>query len=134
MRLNLSFGVLNVNSFNVSTIGARNAKSYLKIEGATKGKHDVLFIVDCRIKDKCSEISRMMGLNRNASYKTYINSDMDSRGVLIAIKRSIVHEVLDSYYSVDQNVLLLKVKIKTTFWYWGQFMGQMVIILNFLLG
>ena len=37
---------------------------------------------------------------------------MDHRGVLIAIKRNIVHEILDRYATIDQNVLLLKVRIK----------------------
>ena len=53
-----------------------------------------------------------MGLNKNASYKLYTNSNLESRGVAIAIKRSIVHEILDEYKSNDQNILLMKVKIK----------------------
>ena len=54
----------------------------------------------------------MMGLNRNCSYKMYYNSDRESRGVAIAIKRKIYHEVLDTYRSEDQNILLMKLKIK----------------------
>ena len=54
----------------------------------------------------------MMGLNRNCSYKIYYNSDRESRGVAIAIKRKIYHEILDTYRSDDQNILLMKVKIK----------------------
>ncbi len=108
----LNFGSLNVNSFNVSTIGTRNSKSFLKVEGCTKLKQDVLFLCDCRLKNKVNEISKLMGLNRNASYKFYANSDRESRGVAIAIKRNIVHTVDDIYKSPCQNILLLKLTIK----------------------
>jgi exonuclease III len=111
-NINLTFGVLNVNSFNVSTLGSRNSKSYCKIEGLTQGKHDVIFVCNCRLKDKSNEISRMMGLNRNASYKFYFNSSKESRGVAIAIKRNIVHEIIDQFATMDENLLLLKIKIK----------------------
>ena len=111
-NLKLTVGALNVNSFNVSTLGNRNAKTFIKIEGLTRGKNDVVFISDCRLKDKSTEIARLLGLNKNASYKSYFNSNMESRGVAIAIKRQIVHEVIDEFRSVDQNILLLKVKIK----------------------
>jgi len=67
---------------------------------------------DCRLKNKEVDVSRMLGLNRNCSYKLYCNSNKESRGVCVAIRRNINHEVLESYKSLDQNVLLLKVKIK----------------------
>ena len=111
-KLKLSFGVINVNSMNVSTIGNRNSKSFIKVEGVTSFKHDVLFICDTRLKDKELEIKRLFGLNKNESYKLYSNSSNESRGVAIAIKRKIAHEVHDTFLSNDQNILLLKLKIK----------------------
>ena len=101
-----------MNSFNVSTIGTRNSKTFLKVEGITQYKNDVIFISDCRIGAKENDISRLFGLNKNASYKVYFNSNSDSRGVAIAIKRSIVHEIVETFKSEDQNVILCKVKIK----------------------
>ena len=68
----------------MSTLGSSNSKTLVKIEGVTRDKIDILFLCDCRIKDKYHEISRMLGLNKNASYKLYANSDRDSRGVAIA--------------------------------------------------
>lgn len=111
-NFSLSIGSLNVNSFNVSTINNRNSKSYLKVVGATRGKHDVIFLSDCRLKDKVDDINRLMGLNMNASYKLYSNSNRDSRGVAIAIKRNIVHEIVETHKDIEQNILLMKVKIK----------------------
>jgi len=111
-KISLELGCLNVNSMNVSTLGTRNSKSFLKIEGITQLKHDVLFLCDIRLKGKENDIGRMLGLNRNASYKLYANSDRDSRGVAVAIKRKIVHEIIEIYRSQDQNIILLKTKIK----------------------
>ena len=98
---NLSVGAINVNSFNVSTLGARNSKTYLKVEAITQHKYDVIFICDCRLKNKGGEVSKLMGLNRNESYKFYYNSVNESRGVAIAIKRKIFHVVSETYASQD---------------------------------
>jgi len=38
-KLKLEVGAINVNSFNVSTLGNRNSKTELKIEGITSRKH-----------------------------------------------------------------------------------------------
>jgi len=97
---------------NVSTIGTRNSKSFIKVEGVTSFKHDILFLCDVRLKDKELEIKRLFGLNKNDSYKLYTNSSNESRGVAIAIKRKIAHEILEIFRSIDQNILLLKLKIK----------------------
>jgi len=82
------------------------------VEGITFSKHDIIFLSDCRLKEKTNEIQKLFGLNRNASYKLYTNSDRESRGVAIAIKRNIIHEILDIYRSPDQNILLCKIKVK----------------------
>jgi hypothetical protein len=78
-NFNLTFTALNVNSMNVSTLGSRNAKTYVKIEGLTSKKADVIFITDVRAKDKGEELKKMMGLTRNGSYKLYLNSTRESR-------------------------------------------------------
>ena len=82
------------------------------MEGVTKQKQDIILLSDCRISDKEKEFTRLMGLNMNCSYKIYINSNKDSRGVGIAIKRKIVHEVMEIFKTDDQNVILMKVRIK----------------------
>jgi len=110
--MELSVGSINVNSFNLSTVATRNGKTFLKVEGVTRKKSDVLFLSDCRISDKEKEFTKLMGLNMNCSYKVYINSNKDARGVAIAIKRKIFHEVVEMYKSEDQNIILMKVRIK----------------------
>ena len=110
-KFKLDIGCINVNSLNVSTLGGRNSKTLLKVEGVTGFKHDVIFLCDLRIKDKENEVKRLFGLNRNACYKLYVNSTKESRGVAVAIKSKIPHEVVEYYGTADENVLLLKIKI-----------------------
>jgi exonuclease III len=111
-KLNLELGAINVNSFNVSTITGRNSKTELKVEGITSKKCEVLFLSDCRLGQCEEKIKKMLGLNRNCSYKAYFNSSIESRGVGIAIKRTVHHEIIENFCSRDQNIILLKVKIK----------------------
>jgi exonuclease III len=85
-NINLSVSAINCNSLNVSTLGTRNSKTYLKIEAVTSKRADVILMSDIRIKDKGENIKKLMGLTRNGSYKMYFNSNKESRGVAIAVK------------------------------------------------
>jgi exonuclease III len=112
-KLDLTISAINVNSMNVSTIGNRNAKTYLKVEGITGKKADVIFISDIRASNKGKDITKLMGLTRNGSYKLYLNSTRESRGVGIAIRRNISHEIKNRYDgSGDENLLMLDIIIK----------------------
>jgi len=51
-NLNLRVSAINVNTMNVSTVGTRNAKIYLKIEGITGKRPDVTFMSDVRAANK----------------------------------------------------------------------------------
>jgi exonuclease III len=112
-KLDLTISAINVNSMNVSTIGNRNAKTYLKVEGITGKKADVLLISDIRANNRGRDIIKLMGLTRNGSYKLYLNSSRESRGVGIAIRRNICHEIKNRYEGRgDENMLLLDIVIK----------------------
>jgi exonuclease III len=112
-NLNITFSAINCNSMNVSTLGNRNSKTYLKIEGVTGKKSDIILMSDIRAKNKGDEFKKMFGLTRNGSYKLYINSNKESRGVGIAIKRNIYHDIKRVYNGTgDDNVILLDVVIK----------------------
>jgi hypothetical protein len=96
-KLDLTISAINFNSMNVSTMGNRNAKTYLKVEGITGKGADVILISDVRASNKGNDITRLMGLTRNGSYKLYLNSIRESRGVGIAVKRKISHEIKNRY-------------------------------------
>ena len=110
-EINLTISAININSFNVSTLGGENNKTYLKIEGITGKKSDIIFIVDTRMGTKVKEVEKMMQLTKNGKYKMYTNSTRESRGVAIAIKSTIFHEVYETIKDPNENFLILKVKI-----------------------
>jgi hypothetical protein len=58
-KLNLVISSLNVNSLNVSTLGLRNSKTLLKIEGITSKRADVILLSDVRVKNSDTEIKRL---------------------------------------------------------------------------
>ena len=58
---------INVNSFNVSTMGQKNSKIYTKIEGVTSNKRDIILLSDCRLGSKGMDVERLFRLSRNGS-------------------------------------------------------------------
>jgi exonuclease III len=108
-KLNLTISSINVNSLNASTLHCANAKGFLKIEGVTGKKADIILISDCRMGGKQNVIEKMFNLTQNGSYKLYSNSTRESRGVAIAINREIIHEVVAEYRdALDENYLNLE--------------------------
>ena len=61
-EINLTISLVNINSFNISTLGGENNKTFLKIEGITGKKSDIILIVDTRMGRKGKEIEKMMQL------------------------------------------------------------------------
>ena len=110
--LELKITANNINSFNMSTYGGTNNKTFVKIEGITSKKSDIILISDCRIGKRGKEVERIFGLALNGKYKLYQNSDKDSRGVAIAIKGSVYHEILQKWVDIDNNYLIMRVRIQ----------------------
>ncbi len=117
MKENLNINVLaiNVNSLNVSMMDRKNSKTFLKIEGITGKKPEVIFLTDVRAGSKGNELRKLFSLTRNGSYKVYMNSSKESRGVAIAAKRNIFHEKTETITDgVDEKYIFLKMKYKST--------------------
>jgi exonuclease III len=94
-------------------LGVRNAKTLLKVEGITSKRADIIFLSDIRLKDSEGEVRKLFNLTMNGSYKLYVNSSRDSRGVGVAIKRSISHEIKGTIMDrVDENYILMDMIIK----------------------
>ena len=89
--------------------GGESNKTFLKIEGITAKKSDIILIVDTRMGAKVKEVEKMMQLTKNGEYKLFINSSRESRGVAIAIKSTIFHEVYETIKDPNENYLILKV-------------------------
>jgi exonuclease III len=111
--LNINILTINVNSFNVSTMDRKNSKTLLKIEGVTGKKPEIILLTDVRAGNRAADLIKMFSLTRHGSYKIYMNSTKDSRGVAIAVKRNIFHEVIDCVKDlIDENYILLKMIYK----------------------
>ena len=113
-KINLTFSSLNVNSLNVLTLRGKVSKTIVKTEGITGKKADILFLCNCRMGRKRTEVEKMFNLSRNGKYKIYYNSSKDSRGVAIAIKANIFHEINNIFRDDDENVIHIQVKIQGT--------------------
>jgi exonuclease III len=112
-NFNLRMSAINVNTMNVSTIGTRNAKIYLKIEGITGKRPEVIFMSDVRAANKLKEVEDLFRVTRNGNYVTYFNSSKSARGVGIAIRRKISHKVYQIRRDEgEENYILLDLEIK----------------------
>jgi exonuclease III len=111
--VNLTISAINVNSLNVSTLGTSNSKTLLKIEGITSKRTDVILLSDVRAKNRGDELQKLFDLTMNGGYKLYLNSTRENRGVGIAIKRNVAHEIKNVITDrVDENYLILDLVVK----------------------
>ncbi|MFO0007611.1 MAG: hypothetical protein ACK559_41505, partial [bacterium] len=55
-NLHLTISAINCNTMNVSTLGNRNSKTYVKIEGLTGKRTDIILFSDVRAGSKAKEI------------------------------------------------------------------------------
>jgi exonuclease III len=91
----------------------------LKICGITKIKTDIIFLSDVRVSNKSlvsslDELKSSFLSNPYEKYKLFINSSKNKRGVGILIKNSIPVDISEQYGSEDENLLLLRLRIKGT--------------------
>jgi exonuclease III len=109
----LKISAINVNSFNVSTLGMKNSKTLLKVEVVTAKRPDVILLTDVRAKDKSNELVKLFRLTQNGCYNLYLHSSKENRGVGIAIKRNIATEIIGiTRDRTDENFILMSMVIK----------------------
>ena len=100
----ISVSSQNCNSLNVvSSIKNQD----LKISAIVGYKTDVIFLSDVRLNGKEQVVTEKLRL----WYKMEHNSSMNRRGVAILFSNQVEYEILDSARDLQENALLLKVKI-----------------------
>ena len=77
-EINLTISAININSFNVSTLGGDSNKTFIKIEGITAKKSNIILIADTRMGLKVKELEKMMQITKNGKYKLCTNSTRES--------------------------------------------------------
>ncbi len=102
--LGLSVAAQNCNSLNV-TSSIKNQD--LKISSIVGYKADVILLSDTRLNGRDRAVSERLNLH----YKMYHNSSKKSRGVAVLFSNRLSVELLERAADVDENILLLKVKI-----------------------
>ena len=97
------FASQNCNSLNVSTIKNQD----LKISSLVSYKSDIIFVSDIRLNGKDYMVTEKLRM----WYKLYFNSSKNSRGVGVLISHQVEHEILEQFNDLQENVILLRVKI-----------------------
>ncbi|MCP4052914.1 MAG: endonuclease/exonuclease/phosphatase family protein, partial [Mesoflavibacter sp.] len=100
---------MNISTYNVGRASLNKFK--LKIDAMLKTKPDILFIQDIRLNNKENIFSKEVRFNIAGSYLSYCNSSKGERSVAILIKQTLNHEIIKSFCSVDENILILDLKI-----------------------
>jgi len=104
---------INVNSMNTSTLHCNNSKTYLKVEGVTGLKPDIILLSDCRLNKGHDKVGLLFNLNQNGGYKTIFNSSKESRGVGIAIRNDLEFDLISTFKDEEtENYLIIKAKIR----------------------
>ena len=106
---NLTFLSLNINSFNLSTLNRSNNKFERKILYILGLNCDFLLLQDVRIGTHKALVERFFNFNNFNSYEVIFNSKSDSRGTLIAYKRNLSIQIIDTYFDEDENLIILTI-------------------------
>jgi hypothetical protein len=110
----ISISAVNCNSLNMGTV-TRHTR-VRKFYGIVSLRSDIIFLSDIRMCNKNGTtdmhfIKNTFAVNPYCSYNFYYQSQKNSRGVSILIKKSIVYTILDTWGDVDDNYLVLKIRI-----------------------
>jgi hypothetical protein len=105
-NIKLEVSCINVNSFNLSTkVGI---KKYVKIEGVTGKRADIILITDCRVGKNLTELEKLFRMSKNGNYKLIGNSKMETRGTCIAVREGAGLSVEEEVKCVNELYILLK--------------------------
>ena len=103
--LGITFAAQNCNSLNVvSSIKNQD----LKLSAIIGYKHDIIFLSDTRFNGRDGTICDRLKL----WYNVYHNSTKNCRGVAVLIGKQVEHEIIDTAADPQENVLLIRLKIR----------------------
>jgi exonuclease III len=113
----LTISIINCNSLNMSASAKWNQT--LKICSITKLKTDIIFLSDVRLSNKNlvsagDDIKKSFLNNPYEKYDAYFNSTQNKRGVGILIKSKVQYDILEEIKSDCENILLLRIKIRSS--------------------
>jgi hypothetical protein len=101
----VSMAIQNCNSLNLTC--ADNVRDK-KIASILDLDTDIILLSDTRMSNKKMIFSDLIKLR----YRLYDNSTMSKRGVAILIRNNLDFNVIDTFRDDEQNILLIKAKVK----------------------
>jgi exonuclease III len=89
-------------------------KKFIKAEGITGKKPDIILMSDCRVGCNKGELEKMFNMTMNGQYDLYLNSENESRGTGIAVKRGI-SIIIECTFGIQntENALFMELKRDT---------------------
>ena len=101
---NLSLGIQNCNSLNVSTNCPKQLK---KIKAIADLNCDVIFLSDLRLnnRDSVSDLEKIFRVSNNKQYNFIYNSSSNSRGTGILLSSNRDWQIVDTFRDEAENIL-----------------------------
>jgi exonuclease III len=89
-------------------------KKYIKVEGITGKKPDIILMSDCRVGRNKRELEQMFNMTMNGNYDLYLNSENESRGTGIAVKRG-SNIIIERTFGIQntENAFFIEIKRDT---------------------
>jgi len=113
----LLFTSQNVNSLNLSTFhnnSVSQCKFSTKIISILSKSPDIAFLQDVRLKNKAHILHNFITCTKYGNYKAITNSNLGSGGVAILYNSRLDIEIISTFKSPCQNILLLDCKLNDT--------------------
>ncbi len=116
----------NLNSLNLSTSNQERFKR--KLTSVVSQNMDYVFLQDIRgnfdtRSDNLIKIENFLNNNAFCRYNLHINANLDNRGTAILIKSSINYEVIDQFRDIENNYILILIKIDAKEYLLGSIYG-----------
>ena len=102
----------NCDSLNFSTFNSNHAilnSFHGKINSTLRKSNQIVMLQDIRCVNRLNRnrIRRELATTPYGNFEVFINSRKNKRGVMIAINRKLNYKILNTYFSSDENVILI---------------------------
>jgi hypothetical protein len=93
----------------------------------------MILLSDLRLcsKKNADDISKTFSCNKINAYNFFHNSTKNKRGVGILISSKLDYTCLEEYRDIDENILALKISMKTVGFGWWRSMALTIMMLIF---
>ena len=109
--ISLNTNSLNLSTYNKTINGSKCRKFHYKMEALLSLNNNIICLQDIRARNNINILENYLVNHRKGDYMTFANSNLDSRGVAIIIRRDLNIIITDIVKSDDQNYIILKMRL-----------------------